>query len=323
MLYINEQNILKVGIDWTSLIHVIADTVHCINNNDVVQPIKPYLRFRNLKNRIIAMPAFVGGNFNSAGIKWIASYPDNIEKGVPRAHSLVILNDVDTGQPLAIINTPLLSIIRTISISGLVLKWFDKKKSLTDVKLGIIGWGPIGQYHLRMCAAVLGERLSEVYLYDLNKSIDVSQIDCVDQSKVRIVSSWEEAYSVADVFITCTVSNNRYINKKPVDGSLHLNVSLRDYDSSTYEYFKEAIIVDNWEEVCRENTDIEQFHLNNGLSKEGAFSLVDVIINDALKNHDFNKPVMFNPMGLAAFDIAVGRYYFEKSCEMKEGIELL
>lgn len=57
----------------------------CLANNEFAQPIKPYLRYNNLKNRIIAMPAYAGGECDMAGIKWIASYPDNINQ-IGRAH---------------------------------------------------------------------------------------------------------------------------------------------------------------------------------------------------------------------------------------------
>ncbi|WP_238327385.1 2,3-diaminopropionate biosynthesis protein SbnB [Paenibacillus gorillae] len=268
MLYVTEKDLINVGVHWPKLISVINDAVKCLNNKDYVQPIKPYLRYRNLKNRLIAMPAFIGGTFNITGIKWISSFPGNIEKGFPRAHSVVILNDVETGQPLAIFNTPMLSVIRTASVSGLVLNWFDKVNNLENVKLGVIGWGPIGQYHLRMCAEILGNRISEVYLFDSKKNINKDEIDYIDIKKITIVNHWEEAYVDSDVFITCTVSDKQYINKQPKDNSLHLNISLRDYLSSTFKYFSQSIIVDDWEEVCRENTDIEKFHHEKGLTKK-------------------------------------------------------
>ena len=128
MLYLNEDHIIEIGINWNKTIDVIEDAVECIASNDFAQPIKPYLRYHDLKNRIIAMPAFTGGNINTSGIKWIASFPDNINIGIPRAHSAVILNNAETGQPNALLNTALASIIRTVSVSGLIIKYFTNWK---------------------------------------------------------------------------------------------------------------------------------------------------------------------------------------------------
>lgn len=308
MIYLNEKNIAQIGTDWEKLIDIIEGAVKCLDAGDFAQPVKPYLRYRDLKNRIIAMPAFIGGAFNMAGIKWIASFPDNIKNGIPRAHSVVILNKAETGEPVGIINTALLSILRTASVTGLVIRYFDKVRPLKNIRLGITGWGPIGQHHFKMCTTLLGDRLEKIYLYDLRK-IDKSAIDFADKDKIVVAGSWEEAYRDADVFITCTVSNAPYIDIPPKKGSLQLNVSLRDYKTDIFEYVKNSIIVDNWEEVCREKTDIEMLHIEKGLRAEDTKSIIDVVMNHCMKDYAEDNPIMFNPMGMAVFDMAVGAYY--------------
>ena len=150
MLYLNEKDLLKIGLHWNETIDTIEKAVHCLDQKDFVQPIKPYLRYRDLTNRIIALIAFVGGEINLAGIKWIASFPDNIDHGLPRAHSVVILNEADTGVPVATINTALLSIVRTASVSGLMIRYFLKARPQKNANVAIMGWGPIGRHHYQM-----------------------------------------------------------------------------------------------------------------------------------------------------------------------------
>ena len=321
MLYLNEQSIHEIGIDWEKLVDVIEETVKCLGKGDFVQPVKPYLRYRDLKNRIIAMPAFIGGDFDMAGIKWIASFPDNIHKGIPRAHSVVILNKAASGEPAAIINTALLSIIRTAAVSGLMIRYFDKIRPLEKINLGLIGWGPIGRNQLKMCLDLWGDKIAKIFLYDLRK-IEAPAIDFVPQDKIVVAESWHQAYVDADVFITATVSKAPYIDKKPKKGSLHLNVSLRDYTTDTYDYVKDSIIVDDWEEICREKTDIEMMHIEKGLKKEDTKSIVDMVMSDCMKDYPADVPIMFNPMGMAVFDMAVGTYYAREARRKGLGQEL-
>ena len=307
MIILNEDNIKEIGIDWRKTIGAIEDTVQCLIEKDFAQPLKPYLHYRNMKNRIIAMPAFVGGKVNMAGIKWISSFPDNIKKGLARAHSVVILNDGDTGEPVAIVTTALLSIIRTASVSGLIIERFNQIHKLSKIQIGIIGFGPIGQYHLKMCLAILGPRIDRIFVYDI-LPVDTTVIE---SDLVTVVGKWEDAYLTADIVITCTVSDEPYIDKVPKAGSLHLNVSLRDYKTITYEWFKDSIIVDSWEEVCRHKTDIERMHLERGLQKEQTRSVMEVIQNNCLKNYQPSTPILFNPMGMAVFDIAIAHLYYQ------------
>ncbi|OFX86565.1 MAG: 2,3-diaminopropionate biosynthesis protein SbnB [Bacteroidetes bacterium GWF2_33_16] len=321
MIYLNEEHIKKIWINWEEAIDVIEDSVKCLAKNDYAQPIKPYLRYRDFNNRIIAMPAFLGGSINMAGIKWIASFPGNIKKNIPRAHSVTILNNPDTGEPTAIINTALISVIRTASVSGLMIRYFQNIRQLKKIQVGIVGFGPIGQYHLKMCSSLLGNRIDHIVLFDIN-NIDLNLIDKEIRDKIIIADSWQKAYENADIFITCTVSKSSYINEKPKTGSLHLNVSLRDYKICVYKWFKSAIIVDDWEEVCREKTDIENMHLEKGLNKAQTFSICDIVMNNLYEPFINKNPILFNPMGMAVFDIAMGAYYYNLALKNLIGQDL-
>lgn len=320
MRYLNEKDLRDVGLNWNDTIDVVEDAVVCLEKKDFAQPLKPYLRYRDPANRIIAMPAFAGGEIDLAGIKWIASFPGNIDHGIPRAHSVVILNNSETGEPVSVINTALLSIIRTGSVSGLMIRYFLKARPLENINLAIIGWGPIGQHHFKMATSVIGHKLSNIFLYDL-RGIDKHAIDSPYRDRIVVADSWQQAYSDTDIFITCTVSKAPYVDLPPKTGSLQLNCSLRDYKVDILDYTK-AVIVDNWEECCREKTDIEMMHLHKGLMEHDTKSIADVVLRNCVADYPAEEAVMFNPMGMAIFDIAVGKYYLDKAVEMGLGQEL-
>jgi len=321
MLYLNEKNIDRIALSWNKKIDVIEQSITALVNKDYAQPIKPYLRYKDLTNRIIAMPAYIGKPFDVAGIKWIASFPKNIEKGIKRANSVTILNNADTGEPECIINTSKISAIRTSAVSGVLVRKYLKRDNLPEkLKVGVTGFGPIAKLHIEMVHELLGDRLDEILVYDI-KHVDTSDLSSELQSVVRPVTSWEETYTDADIFITCTVSSDRYIDKEPKEGALLLNVSLRDFKGEIKQH-TDIMVVDDWEEVCRENTDIEHMYLEHGLVEPEVYSLSDVVNQELIESSKSTDTIMFNPMGMAIFDMAVAKCYAHVAAENSIGTEL-
>lgn len=316
MLYVSNAEAEKVEINWSQIIEVIEQATRVIANGDNSEPEHPFVDFPNPANRIIALPSYVGGDIDIAGIKWIASFPDNIDHDIPRANSVTILNSTENGVPFAIFNTTLLSMVRTAGVTGAVLnRYFTCRNE--RLKIGIIGFGPIGQTHYKMLCSEFSKYIDGIKIFDLRKPDYLS-----DKSiPTTIVDSWQEAYKEADVFINATVTKERYVEGEPKEGAILADVSLRDYKTSIFEYVKDGIIVDDWDQVCRKNTDIEWFHKEKGLQREDVFTIADVI-NDKVFGHINTRNYFFSPFGTAAYDMAIGKYYYKKTLKSGLGIQL-
>ena len=314
MKYLNSTDIETLHSSWVDTIQVIKNTVALLQQNLYDQPIKPYLSFENSANRIIAMPARIGHDkTGTCGIKWIASFPDNINHDISRANSVTILNSSTTGQIKCIINTSTISAIRTASVTGYFLSEYFKKKNSHNYSVLLLGFGPIGQHHLDMLLSEYSSLISNIYIYYL-RDVSVPQSQNVNIEKI---SNWKEQFSNVDIALTCTTSSNGYINLPPKQGSLHLNVSLRDYHYNMQKYFTN-IFVDNWDEVCRANTDIEVMHNKNNLSKESVIE-ISSLEDTSITKDDIS---FFCPMGMACFDIAIAEYFYNRSNNMSLGISL-
>jgi ornithine cyclodeaminase len=235
---------------------------------------------------------------------------------------VTILNEADTGRPLSIINTTLISAIRTAAVSGFFIREIVRRKTpRRKFNIGMSGFGMIGRMHLEMIHALLGDQLGSVHIFDIRPETVSDVTGLFPNINVVASDSWHQAYEQADIFVTCTVSSDRYIDKKPSAGSIHLNVSLRDYLPELRHYMN-YIVVDNWEEVCRENTDIERMHLTQGLQKTDTLPITSLVGDSLPKHLNDSDVVMFNPMGMAVYDIAVATYYYNRSIEQHIGINL-
>lgn len=101
--------------------------------------------------RFMAMSAYLGGKFDMAGMKWYGSNVANKEKGLPRSILMLILNDKDTGAPLAFMSANILSAYRTGAVPGVGFKYFAREEADT---IGIIGPGVMSKTALAAAMAV-------------------------------------------------------------------------------------------------------------------------------------------------------------------------
>ena len=92
--------------------------------------------------RFVAMPGYLGGRFDVCGNKWYGSNHANAQKGLPRSILTMMINDKDTGAPLALMSANLLSAARTGAVPGVAAKYLANKDAKTA---SVIGCGPINK----------------------------------------------------------------------------------------------------------------------------------------------------------------------------------
>jgi len=101
--------------------------------------------------RFMAMPAYLGGRFHTAGAKWYGSNIENRDKGLPRSILMFVLNDADTGAPLAFMSANLLSAYRTGAVPGVGARHLARRNSRV---VGILGPGVMAKTSLAAFIAV-------------------------------------------------------------------------------------------------------------------------------------------------------------------------
>lgn len=112
--------------------------------------------------RYMAMIGYVGGNFHICGAKVYGSNVKNVERQLPRSNHIILLNDVETGLPLAIMNGTQISNMRTGSVVGIAAKYLAPSNTRVA---GLIGAGSVNRTVL-MCLTDALPKLERVYIYD-------------------------------------------------------------------------------------------------------------------------------------------------------------
>jgi alanine dehydrogenase len=133
-------------------IDLVERTYVAVGAGRVELPPKPGIHPRK-DSFIHAMPAYLKDQ-DVAALKWVAGYPQNKERGLPYITGLIVVNDADTGLPLAVMDGAEITAARTAAASGVcVRRWAPPGWS----DAAILGAGEQGRFHTRLLESLNGE----------------------------------------------------------------------------------------------------------------------------------------------------------------------
>jgi 2,3-diaminopropionate biosynthesis protein SbnB len=305
------------------IINIIASAYRAHSHDMTVNPNSLFLRFPNSPNRIIALPAAILDNDKIvSGIKWISSFPSNIESGIPRASAIIIMNDSRTGRPKCILEGATVSSARTAASAVLAAKHLRRnKQSLRIHHLSVVGCGLISQSILR-CFQALDWMFDRITLHDVNPSSAVGLLALtkkLDFYDAITVGSLNDALS-ADIVVFATNASVPYLPEGFIFApeQLVLNISLRDLQAS--QVLAAQNVVDDVDHCLRENTSPHLAEKEAGHRRFISGTLADVM--DGRVTLTDTQPIIFSPFGLGVLDVALANFVFDKAVSLNEAIEL-
>jgi ornithine cyclodeaminase len=281
-------------------------------NGASINPNSYFLRFPDQpSNRIIALPAALGGEFDVSGIKWIASFPTNVQRGIPRASAVLVLNDTRTGYPFACLESSIISASRTAASAVLAAEAIRGSRAGVRT-LGIVGTGLIARYVYEFLIGT-GWEIDRVALFDLVPSeaerFRSTVCDVARHRQIAIAPSCDALMRESDLIVFATVAGKPHVHDRAAlaHNPVVLHVSLRDLAP---ELLLEAEnIVDDIGHVLNADTSP---HLAEKLSGGRAFlrgTLAQLLQGQARTAPD--RPVIFSPFGLGVLDLAVGKWVYD------------
>jgi ornithine cyclodeaminase/alanine dehydrogenase-like protein (mu-crystallin family) len=93
-----------------------------------------------------AMPAYLRDR-DVVALKWVSGYPGNAGKGLPYIQGVIVVNDADTGTPLAILDAAEITAARTAAASAACVARFATPGWS---RVALLGCGEQGRYHARV-----------------------------------------------------------------------------------------------------------------------------------------------------------------------------
>jgi len=292
---------------------------HARGNTTVPESV--FLRFpHEAADRIIALPAYLGGPEPVAGMKWVASFPGNVRSGLARASAVIVLNSLTTGRPLCLLEGSAISIQRTAASAALASATMPSPEPVWGV--AVIGCGLVNAEVLRYLT-VVHPGLREVAAFDL----DVGRAEsfarrCETELNVtvRLVGDAQEALAAHPLVSIATTATIPYLGLRSCrPGALILHLSLRDV---TIEGVMDAVnIVDDTDHVLRAATSVHLAEQHAGNRDFIRGTIGDLLLTET-KPRDSRRVTLFSPFGLGVLDLAVASVVLREARLLGLGVTL-
>lgn len=198
LLYLSRADVEAVGVLMPEIIDALDEAFCQHGEGKVEMPPKPGVHSRP-DAFIHAMPCYIPGP-EAIGVKWVAGYPDNPQRGLPYISGLVVLNDADTGLPLAVMDCTWITAKRTGAATALAARHLARPDSRT---VGILGCGVQGRSNLEALAVLFP--VQRVMAYDSKLENALRFADDVDDKwgvEVQVVDDPRRAVSGCDIVVT-------------------------------------------------------------------------------------------------------------------------
>ncbi|MGX8903840.1 2,3-diaminopropionate biosynthesis protein SbnB [Streptomyces netropsis] len=301
------------------VLRIVADTYLAHEQGLSVNPDSYFLRFPDKPNaRVIALPSYLGAGVDTIGMKWIASFPDNIKEGLPRASATLLLNDYATGYPLACLEAAGISAVRTAASAATAAAQLIN--AAEPVRLAVIGAGVIARTIIDYLHAA-GVRVADVLVHDLDTT---SAGHLSEHAKATFgvpvgIGTLDDALA-RDLVVFATTAATPYVPADTVlrPGQVLLNISLRDIAPELLLGCNN--VVDDIDHCLKAQTSP---HLAEQLT--GGRDFINGTLGALLQGDvtlDPDKPTVFSPFGLGILDLAVGHYVLQEARRRGTAVEI-
>lgn len=311
------QNDVKEKLNMERIIELTEKTYAEHGNNEVLMPAKITLDLGETNDwppyggSYNAMPAYIGGDVDMSGVKWVCGFNDNPSKGLPYISGTILLNDPRTGELLTVMDGAYITDMRTGAATGVAAKYLASKKAKT---VGIIGAGVQGRVNLMAIKEVLN--IEKARVVDIRKEAAIKYADEMSELlgiEVEAVETNKEAVEEADIIVTVTIADEPLVMKDWLkEGALVVSVgSFQELDDEI-PLSSDKLIVDSWAQNAHRG---ELAHLvsSGRISEKNVYAEIGDIVAGKIKGRENDKEIICACLiGMGSVDIVIADYVYKQ-----------
>ena len=360
-LYLSEPDMVKAGVkNMKQCVDVMEDMLVTLKEGDYVMggqnhnshgcmvtfpddPKFPGMPKNAVDRRFMAMPAYLGGKYQMAGMKWYGSNVENKKKGLPRSILMMMLNDKDTGAPLALMSANLVSSYRTGGIPGVGAKYLARKDAKT---VAVVGPGVMGRTSLAAFVSVC-PNLDTVKIKGRGKASMDAFIAFIKEElpqikNIEVCDTVEAAVRDSDIIsMTTTVKNDvstfpvieeEWVKKGALismpsaamfsDDFLAKRCKLVADNYKLYEAWEEEYPYPTYPEMQIIGTKFTDLKHEGKITREDIIDIADIITGKHPGRESDDDIIVYSVGGMPVEDIAWGGTVYRNALKLGIGVEL-
>lgn len=311
MIYLTESDILKAATT-DEMLDAIEASLRIYENKEFHMPQRLHVDYED--NVLLLMPCFTNDYF---GTKVITLFPENPTKNVPVLNGIMVLNDAQTGLPLALLNGPALTAVRTAAVGAVSIRHLAPDDTRA---VGIIGAGVQGFYQAR--AACSARHITDVFIYDLYpekaSALKDKLLTAIGNINVHEAAGVENLLENTQVVITATTSmepvlpdDEELLTGKHFVGIGSYKPDVREFPQALYGLLKSVYI--DTEHALEESGDIIVPLRNGWLKRDQIMTLGRFLIDNESERQARHETTFFKSVGMALFDVCASTLIYQKA----------
>ena len=300
---------------------IIDDSFRKYLAGDIIMPDKISQIFdETTQNRINCMPATLI-NEKVCGMKWVSVFPSNAPKGVQNVTGVLLLSELETGFPVAVIDGTLSTKMRTAAVGCTAAKYLAPSKVET---IGIIGAGEEARMHFALLKHTFPS-IKECRVSSLNTKIEQGFIDkfkgiVPDVKFVACNNDSHKCTSGADIIVTAISAQSPVLKSSDITkGGLYIHVGGWE-DEYGVAQKADKIVCDDWEVVKHRSQTLCRMYKEGLLKDDDIYANLSELISGtkAGRTND-DEFIYFNSVGLSYIDINFANYIYTEAVKLGLG----